>query len=139
MKVRYDLLNKLADFLDTLPRSHFDLSIVQGRVPATKENTCGTVGCAIGWCPTVFPRLCRAPSASIYGLWAVNGRKINMWSGGHAEVGRRLFGISNDDAYALFTPGEPLPDGEGATLGSTATPKQVAKRIRTYIAWRKKR
>lgn len=137
MRVRYDLLNKLADFLDTLPRSHFDFSIVrkETRRP-TKANTCGTVGCAIGWCPTVFPRLCTAP-VSYTDEWIAKGYKIDMWAGGHAEMGRRLFGISNDDAYLLFTPLEPSPADQDM-LGSSATPKQVAKRIRTYIAWRKK-
>ncbi len=59
-------LLKLADFLDKLPRAKFDFGVIamqDGKpmleaLKAGKER-CGTVACAIGWMPAVFPRSLR--------------------------------------------------------------------------------
>lgn len=44
-------LQKLADYLKTVPRKNFDYRRV-GR-----KDACGTIGCAMGHAATVFPRL----------------------------------------------------------------------------------
>ncbi len=133
-------LLKLAAFLDKLPRSHFDFNTVRSKVEVTPQNTCGTVGCAIGWCPTVFPRVCKTTRKG--SCLSVNGRIVNgggfFDSDAHwAVVGERLFDMDIDDAYALFTPGNDAPN-DSKSLGENATPKQVAKRIRRYVAWKQK-
>ncbi len=136
--VRVDRLRKLADFLDALPRSHFDFARVIGKVAPTKANECGTVGCAIGWCPTVFPRLCKAeplPAAPGRLRVRINGRRLRCsYSSGFSEAGIAIFGLSPSDVQGLFVPNRPSP-ADGKSLPDQATPKQVARRIRTYAAW----
>ena len=125
--VRVDRLRKLADFLDKLQRSHFDFAIVRGKYSPFPGNDCGTVGCAIGWCPTVFPKACHINVAGQ--AVRIDGRYRSYFA-----AGARLFGMSDDDAYHLFTPREPSP-ATGRDLSYFATHKQVARRIRTYAAW----
>jgi len=124
-------LLKLCEFLEQLPRKRFDFSVV------AKEHSCGTVGCAIGWTPAVFPRL-------VKWLPAKKGKEIDvMLTGGrrghfYTTVAKSLFGINHYQAEGLFTPytylrmGENFGDGiEG--LPDKATPKQVAKRLRQFL------
>lgn len=47
-------LLKLASFLEKLPPESFNIKNWVTKMP--DENGCGTVACAIGWCPVVFPR-----------------------------------------------------------------------------------
>lgn len=44
-------LLKLADFLDTLEPEKFNIN----SFVATMDRGCGSVCCALGWCPKVFP------------------------------------------------------------------------------------
>lgn len=46
-------LSKLVGFLKDLPEEKFYF----GRVITEHENNCGTVCCAIGWTPAIFPEL----------------------------------------------------------------------------------
>lgn len=48
-----DRMNKLADFLSTLPRRKFRM---EDWVSEADDHKCGTVCCAVGWAPAVFPR-----------------------------------------------------------------------------------
>lgn len=133
-------LLKLADFLDKLPRSHFNFNTVLEKVPATKENECGTVGCAIGWCPTVFPRTCKAISvagnAFPESVIRVGKRDIDTGWARHGEVAEALFGMKEEDAYLLFTPGKRSP-ADGKVAKRSAAPASVARRIRAYVKWHK--
>ena len=55
-------LLKLADFLESLPRRKFDLTLIastNSKAETPSLNTCGTAACAIGWMPNVFPRACK--------------------------------------------------------------------------------
>ncbi len=140
MAINYKRLLKLADFLDKLPRSHFDFNTILEKVEPSRKNKCGTVGCAIGWCPTVFPRVCEVVSNPGEQMEvAPIGREPDFWSnyGTHAAAGSHIFGITEGEAYGLFTPSEDSP-ANGKRLRGDATPKQVARRIRTYVAWSRK-
>ena len=159
-------LNKLADFLQKLPRTHFDFSRVCDLIKPSKTNQCGTVGCAMGWTPTVFPRLIGMVFESDYdtkqdkrerkeyiegaepddiiddgmGFFVRTGnleqdrRKVRRRSLDYGEAANALFGIPISDAKRLFGPEHTSP-ADGQTLDGLATPKQVAKRIRTYAKW----
>lgn len=130
---------KLCDFLDELPRTKFDFSIVR------EERKCGTVGCAMGWTPTVFPRLVKADS-----YVAGDRRKMDvvMRNGNsladYIAVAVELFGISEIEASALFSPDEALYSDNAPfkkvlpPLPWTATPKQVSKRLRRFLKWKTK-
>lgn len=53
-------LVKLAQYLETIPDSKWDYGIIREERGKIKVNggvklDCGTVGCALGYCPSVFP------------------------------------------------------------------------------------
>ena len=124
-------LLKLADFLEQLPPQKFDFGVIvtEGAKPMlealkAREESCGTVACAIGWMPAVFPRLTKW-KRSRSGLGLVVGLKDTS-KYRNFEVAERFFGISKDDARYLFNPGD-------SVLSYDASAKQVAKHIRSFV------
>jgi hypothetical protein len=111
-------LLKLAAFLDELPRRKFDFGFFGN--PA-----CGTAGCAIGYCPIAFPR-----------FWKVVDETPVTRNCPYSGAGRgaaKFFGLSQNDVDYLFYP--ELRDAvKMCPLLRTATPKAVAKHIRSFIA-----
>lgn len=128
---------KLCDFLEQLPRKRFDFGVV------AEKQSCGTVGCAIGWTPEVFPRLVKwTPPTTKHGQMGIapkDGRRGRCYT----TIARSLFGLTKKHAHDLFTPSAPVfidlsgaPDYKYVVLGSLdfdATPKQVAKRLRKFL------
>lgn len=115
----------LADFLEKLPRKRFDLSSWVGNEWEGKADlSCGTSACAMGWATTIpqFRKL--GLRLSKYGL-PYFGKGYYQTSGMHAAAD--LFGISDNEAYYLFMPYE-------EDIAANATPKQVAKHIRKFVA-----
>ena len=113
----------LAEFLETkVPRRRFVFAEVV-YTPYGKKGGygkgCGTVGCAVGWMPAIpaFKRL---------------GVTIETVDDGFLGEASRVFGISKEESCRLFMPGAAKPGDSG--LGDTATPKQVAKHIRAWVA-----
>jgi hypothetical protein len=140
-------LLKLADFLAALPREKFDFSqIVEQKgkpmLQALKagKTRCGTVGCAIGWMPAVFPRHLKwgedfRGSGTYLGVYFRNsdpesfsGEPIDF------QVAEQFFGITEDETQWLFLPdyysGERDADNG---LSDSATPKAVARHIRKFV------
>lgn len=128
-------LEKLAEFLDTLPRQKFNFEEFvreEGKpmAEALKAGTysCGTAACALGWTPAVFPRLVR---------WvkdATGRTRIADVAGGQLTeraLGQELFGLSESETVTLFYPKTHwvLP----GVLPPSATPKQVARHIRRFL------
>jgi hypothetical protein len=122
--VNHKRLLKLADFLETVPRKRFDFTKWVGLDWKGKADlSCGTSACAIGWATTI-------PSFRKLGL------KLSLNDAGGTPVFNGDFGsdavahffdISILDAEFLFFP---LYND----LGDKATPKQVAKHIREFVA-----
>jgi len=151
-------LLKLADFLEELPRKLFDFGTIahaeKGLTPkqALKAGPkCGTVGCAMGWAPVVFPRLLKYTKVNEVHpdeIWNTEDLKqlyIELRDpsliksaydrNSYTIIASIVFDISQDEALALFTPD--IHDWNvpalNETLPENATPKQVAKRIRRYV------
>jgi hypothetical protein len=112
-------LETLATFLETkVPAEHFDMgsffSANSDYTPANKLGECGATACALGWAA-------RIPSFNRAGLtvtslgWPYFGTENGL------GAGAQFFGITEDDSCNLF----------GLVPG---TPKQVAKRIRKFVA-----
>lgn len=119
-------LQKLADYLKTLPRKGFDFTAV-----GIKDDACGAIGCAIGHASVVWPRRLRLKT--YYSRCLLEMKVPSGWLDmSYTGVAMELFGICSNDAEALFTPGSQylikLP-----VCGRNATPKQVAKLIERYI------
>lgn len=126
-------LLKLAKFLRTLPESHFDFGIVLEQHSKTRENKCGTIGCAIGWCPVVFPRLVEITPRMFMPTYRLK-RGDKQCRGDFRTVGQHLFGMPLTHVERLFVPEKHSP-ADGRRLGYTTTPTKVAQRVETYAKW----
>lgn len=145
-------LLKMADFMETLPPARFDFQAVAHcdmstpcamgaavKRAAANPTDCGTIGCVVGHTPQVFPELVEYVLSDVS-----NGLKwleVRMKDGTcpypesrrYVAIAAVLFDITPRDAFRLFTPGTGAPqDGEQLV---DATPKEVAARIRSYVAW----
>ena len=125
-------LLKLADFLDNLPRKQFNFGDVVEKFDEKKN--CGTICCAVGWCPTVFPR--QWNWITEYGDFYVRtkGSKTGDWT----KDAEEFFGIGYADVTNLFFPNSEIPWARNTRLRNNATPKQVAKSIRQFLTWKEK-
>ena len=113
-------LLKLAAFLDTLPPEKWDfLHIITRKNPS---RTCGTVCCAIGWTPVVFPRLIKWKD-----LFVRSKRAYEIVK----EQSQRLFGLSTEQINLLFIPRVSW-NSESNQLPISATSTDVANHIRKF-------
>lgn len=142
-KFHKDRLLKLANFLRELPRKAFDLSVL-AKIPTESEDacpvnstkqkalSCGTVACAMGWCPTIFPRQI-AWEISEFADWENDNNTIDASivlkdnpENKDFQAAIEFFGLNNvEEAYYLFHPWE-YPEGH-------RNAKYVAKRIESYV------
>lgn len=132
-------LLKLADFLQELPKEKFDFAHIVREEQNSKGKTCGTVCCAVGWLPKIFPRHWKWDVCGLgVGAAYVNSRvssDIWLWVSNSAE----FFGIPREAARLLFTANMLRPWARGCSrLHKSATAKQVATSIRQFIRWFKK-
>lgn len=113
-------LNKLADFLDKLPSTQFNISTWVSR--QDDEHKCGTVCCAIGWCPKVFPKQWKW---SWYFYPYPSPRADGEFPNRSAfDTASDFFGISNADSRSIFT------SSAYNTINDNVTPKMVAEKLR---------
>lgn len=121
-KIQEKRLLKLCDFLEKLPPKKFNFATT------LSEEECGTVGCAIGWTPMVFPRSIKVgdkmPSGEFTFKYA-NGDTVH-WT----NIPDEFFRVP----YELFSPFNQRfqKDEAGLCCGPSSTPKQVAKMLRRY-------
>lgn len=80
--------------------------------------------CAIGWCPKVFPKLCKWDSDGEVMLKSASS--LNRWSEGSFKAAEEMFGLTDRQCVYLFDPGS-------YPRGNKTTAKQVAKRIRAFV------
>ena len=129
----------LADFLETkVPRKQFNFGVVvidvdKFEIPRWLNKPlspdCGAAGCAMGWAPSMrfFKR--EGWTFADGFLCSPDGR-----TRAYEFAAMEMFDITLADARFLFALG-PKKDGYSG-LGSGATPKQVAKHIRKFVAKR---
>lgn len=117
-KIHSQRLTNLADALEHDQHGHvrwdFGFLIRQGK--------CGTVGCALGACPHIFPKDWKA----------VGGYKtvINGFDDSRSSA-REFFGITSDEYDRLFTIFSKRYILE--QFKDEATPQQVAANIRAFL------
>lgn len=132
---RGDRMLQLAEFLDQLSQSEFYFASVISQM--NEETGCGTVCCAIGWTPAVFPDLVRWPTKSEIQVDG-SAEMFLLDRPGEpcfTEVAAQIFRMPEHHAEFIFSPGHYSP-ADGSELEDTATPQEVAERIRTYVEWR---
>lgn len=117
-------LLQLASFLRKLPPERFDFSRV-----VRHETPCGTIGCAMGWTPAVFPELVEwTKDKYLYPLTLCStGYPMD-----YDAIASRIFEMDQGEAFRLFTPGE-QGELDMEELEDNATPSQVADLIEEYI------
>lgn len=127
-KLNVKRLEKLINFLDQLVPKKFDFSSVVTEVDSAEE--CGTVCCAMGWTPVVFPDLVK---------WCEKGYDIELVDSKYSRLGyyyvaHRLFGVSTLTALFLFSPNtQSMIHPSLSSCGRSATPKQVADMLRKFV------
>lgn len=119
-KLHKQRLAKLAAFLRELPSKKFDFQwVVREFDPKTN---CGTVCCAVGWTPKVFPKLVK---------WADSSIKTREGRYGFIATTELLFGLTGEEAERLFVGKSRF--SRYAVLPPNSTPKQVAKGIEQFL------
>jgi hypothetical protein len=146
--IQKERLLKLAEFLDSLPEEKFDfmqVMCIEGKPPiealAAGHEDCGTKGCAIGWCPVVFPELVTwVPGPTFYSevkyVAMIDGPLV--YAGQLEEsimlVGKLLFGLDQHQTTLLFMPNTADFDDEDVQLSGDARPIDIAAHIRKFVA-----
>ncbi len=142
-------LEKLADFMETVPRKKFNFNVIVGHDWGGKPDlSCGTTACALGWATTMplFRRLglyLEADSQQVEIRNTVCRTAEDQYEGSWNTIGREVFGISLKAMHALFQPTYGYPEdgeledkdmyGDYPTLGGEATPKQWAEHARKMV------
>ncbi len=130
-------LMRLARFLyNVLPPNKFDFgNVIKGRDIPNETFSCGTVGCAIGWAPVAFPDELRYVKRTEYGtphIEDLNGDILDVHCCGASTAAMDFFGLTEDEAVALFAPGGQMGLGlPGLHSGSSAP--EVAENIATFV------
>jgi hypothetical protein len=152
-------LLKLADFLETqVPEDKFNFhEWVDYDWQGKPDLSCGTSACALGWATTI-------PEFRKLGLRLVRSRVTNAYvnfksnhplffddhavdpHGTSFYAAQRLFGLTNEEAEVLFSPGRSRtlrrrrPGGSieqrGFSSVDVETTAQVAANIRSFVAWK---
>lgn len=121
-------LHKLIAFLRELPPESFYFGNI---VDKKDEKGCGTVCCAVGWMPMVFPDKVKWTQKYEIETVALTEQRSGYWE----DVPAAIFGITDDLAVDLFTPScqhrahERLDDCD-----DMASPAEVADMLESYIA-----
>lgn len=120
--MREDRLMVLADFLDGLPKKNFNFNF-WGR--QDRKNYCGTVACALGWAQLIpaFNKqgLCPVNANTDYLSWCtLDGQSAYI-----ENAAASFFELTDGEVTKLFV--------DGAGDPTDKTPKDISKRIRTFI------
>lgn len=131
--MRKDRLLLLADHLESGKLGHDAFYFGDYHVPDVSMChelkalgiTCGSVGCALGECPTIFPNDWSFDNEG-YPTFGILPRR----SGACA-----YFGIDLDEVDHLFMPGQQRCESYGGQyLQTLSTKEQVASNIRAFVA-----
>jgi hypothetical protein len=117
----------LIDFLKELPINKFN--IVDMVTDYDIDEDCGTVCCAVGWFPAIFPKRCQ---------WQANGDGLIFDGGFHwtySYMASEILQIPRDHATALFNcEGDYITDYEDLPYcHSDATPLDLVNLLEIYM------
>lgn len=126
-------LLKLADFLETIPETRFDLRTWVGDSWKGKQDlSCGTTACALGWACTMpeFRKLgVRLKRGELKGPGIVGRRDSDA-----PAVAKHLFGIGDYDDEGSYETYYQLFFSSAYSTGIATKPVDVAARIRAVVA-----
>jgi hypothetical protein len=141
-QVHKERLLRLADFLEhELPPEKFSYGdVVRGPDMPRKEMDCGSVACAIGWCPVIFPDLASYAKARFGpNFYVISKTPSGDTSWSFDEAGMNLFGLSLDESEALFDPF--YSDDSREEMGlepvdENSSAIEVAANIRAFVKYK---
>lgn len=136
----------MADFLRKIPKKNFELECFTNIFPeklcptqkelkkeinklfdiaSGKKLKCDSVACALGWTPTIFPKLCEWRIQENY--FKDGYETVLTTKNGHEDynLGREIFGLNEEEVQYLFSPDYYRYDHRG--------PVSVANRIEDFI------
>lgn len=134
------LLLELADLLYGLKRKRFYYGTFVGDDWGGKANlSCGTTACALGWA-TTMPKLRKKGLRLNRDEFAWHGGYVEMNGLDGAGAATEAFDVGYEDACYLFYPETRHSSSISLPVSpkEKATPKQVAKHIRRFVAWKQK-
>ena len=126
-KIQAKRFKKLIDFLEELDDEKFYFGSVVSKFETVKGKRCGSVCCAIGWTPVVFPKQV---------AWIEDMVRVKNYIEiiGYIDVASYLFGMSFSDADNLFSPfGQKYLEPPVTVCGNYCTPKDFAKTMKEYL------
>lgn len=135
MNIGLKRLEKLAKHLESGKLGHekFDFTLFNyGHKEGQKPNTCGTMGCALGECPILFPKQWKFTNHGSVTLIKTDRMDFN--------AATEFFQINLQEAPVLFSCNcqKLIRILKLKKLFCNATPKQVAANIRKFIIYKKK-
>lgn len=129
----------LAGFLEKLPPEKFNYGQWAGT--DRTATSCGTVGCALGWAASMPEFQALGAGLTPYDPARPGGSVFTLGGApcGSSPLIKELFG-EGEEVHDLFYPHlceDDCYDGciDPDQLTSDATPEQVARRIRDYVAY----
>lgn len=93
-------------------------------------RVCGTVCCAIGMTPEVFPDEVQWTGSALIGPIRLSMDGCGLY---FHRVAEKLFGIERDLAYCLFSPGLEFLHAELPLCTEEASPAEVAEMMEKFI------
>ena len=131
-KTQASRLLTLAYFLRTeVDEKNFslDLYISDGRLLTQRKLDCGTTACDLGWCTAIFPdRFKFANCGQLRGI--MNDSRCTIPIDFDGEFVCDFFGITEDEAYFLFSP---YLRGLFGYAPNYRTPIEEAREIETIV------
>lgn len=122
--INLERLDKLIKFLEELPEEKFDFSTV--------IDGCGTVCCAIGWTPKLFPDLVEYYQPGIEPDVILRSKTAEP-KHGYEKVASIIFGMCEILARRLFTPNcQCYIHFDLPVMGNNASPKKVANMLKIF-------
>ena len=126
-KIERKRLEKLIGFLKNLNRKKFYFNNVVDTWD--EKGECGSICCAIGWTPVIFPRSIKWVPGS-HDLFVKKINKQDRFD----RVSYHLFGIHPDLSFDLFRARNQYQVNKNLNnLPNKATPKAVAKMLEKFL------
>ena len=138
-----DRLLKLAAHLERGELGHAEFNFAVFNGGKYNRNGCGTMGCAIGECPFVWPQEWKFDKNFRNFLPVLRSYKgtpkayLLVESTSYSAL--KFFGITYVEFEELFVPGVKITwRSPPSSLGINATKEEVAANIREFVTWKEK-
>lgn len=126
-------LKKMAEFLRELRPAKFRITqMVTGYGLDESNNICGTICCALGWMPKVFPEDAFWKQRGMYDRPRVRLTETPRTSLDHLQIGSRFFGLDMLETNRLFNSRDQAME-TGGILSKDCTPNDVAAEIEKFL------